>query len=100
MVSMVHLDGERLLLTHYCVARNQPRLVASEFSDDGRTILFTFLDGTGMSSRDQGHMDKARFRFTGDDQYTTQWTWYQNGAERWLETIEKERVREPVAPVP
>jgi hypothetical protein len=35
MISMIHLDGDRLLLTHYCPAGNQPRMKAS-VSPDGK----------------------------------------------------------------
>jgi len=95
MVTMFHLDGERLLLTHYCVARNQPRLVASQFSEDGSSITFTFLDGTGLKNgRDSGHMDKVVYTFKSPDEFTSRWTWYQNGEERWLEEIVHTRARE------
>jgi hypothetical protein len=92
MLTVFHLDGEHLMLTHYCVARNQPRLRATEISQDGNTITFTFLDATNLTSRDKGHMDKALFRFDGDDRFTTKWTWYQDGQERWMEEIMMTRV--------
>lgn len=91
MMTMFHLDGERLMLTHYCVARNQPRLIATEFADEGRTITFSFLDGGNLPSRDRGHMDKAVFRFQDDNHVSSQWTWYQNGKESWMEEITLER---------
>lgn len=92
MMTMFHLDGDRLMLTHYCVAKNQPRLVATSFADGGKTITFTFLDGGNLSSRDRGHMDKAVFRFIDDNHTTSQWTWYQDGKESWMEEIHLERV--------
>lgn len=85
MLTLFHMDGERLMLTHYCVAKNQPRLVASEV--DGDTLTFTFLDATNLASRDKGHMDKVRFRFLAPDRFTSQWTWYQDGHESWMEEI-------------
>src|SRR4029077_756307 len=92
MVTLYYLDKGRLLLTHYCEAKNQPTLVATGQSPDGKTALFTFLSGTGMISREQGHMDKVLFTFIDDDSYRSQWTWYSTGSEKWLEEIEYHRV--------
>jgi len=93
MMTMFYLDGERLMLTHFCVAGNQPRLEATSFDNEGRTITFTFLDATNLPSRDNGHMDKAVFRFIDDNKFSSQWTWYQNGKESWMEEIVCERKR-------
>ena len=92
MMTMFYLDGDRLMLTHYCVARNQPRLVATSFADAGKTITFTFLDGTNLPSRNSGHMDKMVFRFIDDNHAVSHWTWYQDGKEKWLEEINLERI--------
>ncbi len=92
MATLYYLDKGRLLLTHYCEAKNQPTLVATGQSSDGKTVLFTFLSGTGMTSREQGHMDKVLFTFIDNDSYLSQWTWYGAGSEKWLEEIEYHRV--------
>ena len=91
MATAYHLDGDRLVLTHYCVAGNQPQLEATEIQDDGRHIIFTFRDATGIASRDEGHMDKAIFQLVDDDRFTSRWTWYEKGTESWLEEIEHQR---------
>ena len=88
MATMVHLDGGRVILTHYCMAKNQPRLVATSYDAGNGTATFEFLDGTGMASRDAGHMDKVKMKFLDGDHYHSQWTWYAKGSERWLEDIE------------
>jgi hypothetical protein len=93
MVTMVSLDGNRLLLTHYCVAKNQPRLVATSYDQNAGTATFEYLDGTGLSSRDKGHMDKVVMNFADSDRYRSRWTWYQNGTERWMEDIEYNRIK-------
>jgi GH24 family phage-related lysozyme (muramidase) len=92
MMTAYHMHGDRLLLTHYCMAKNQPRLVLSAVEEDGRRAVFTFLDATGIPTRDAGHMDKAVYEFTAEDRYTARWTWYQDGKESWLEEIEMRRV--------
>lgn len=93
MVTVFHLDGERLLLTHYCVAKNQPRLQLTAVEDGGKKLTFTFLDATNLPSRNKGHMDKVVYRFLDDDHLTSQWTWYQDGKENWLEEIKLERLK-------
>ncbi len=90
MATMIYRDGDYLLLTHYCEAGNQPTLAATSAGDTW--IEFTFLRGTGMASRDAGHMDRVVIRFIDANNYTSQWTWYQNGKERWMEEIQYTRV--------
>ena len=91
MLTVFHLDGEDLTLTHYCVAKNQPRLRATEISADGRTVSFTFAGGGNLADRNRGHMDSAVFRFEDADHISSRWTWFQDGSEKWLEEIRLER---------
>ena len=93
MATMYHPDGDRVLLTHYCMARNQPRLKATSVSPDGKAITFTFLDGTNMANRNVGHMDKVVIRFVDKDTYRSQWTWFQNGKEKWMEDFTYRRTK-------
>jgi hypothetical protein len=85
MVTMYHLDQGKLVLTHYCVAGNQPRLQASDISGDGKKVLFTFRDATNIKDRDQGHMDKAWYEFVDANTFKSKWTWYSKGKESWME---------------
>ncbi len=92
MYTMYHMDGDRLMLTHYCMAKNQPRLVATNIAVDGSKITFTFLDATNMASRNTGHMDSCVLTFKNDSTFTSRWTWYQDGKEEWMEEIVCRRV--------
>lgn len=93
MATVFHMDGGRLLLTHYCVAGNQPRLLATSISEDGSRIEFSFLDGTNMKSRDVGHMDGAVFTFESAERYRSRWSFYEKGRESWMEEIVHTRRR-------
>jgi hypothetical protein len=93
MATVYHMDGPQLMLTHYCAAKNQPRLRATEISNDGSDVLFTFLDATNLPTRDAGHMDKVHVKFASPDRVTQQWTFYAKGKEQWMEQIEYRRVK-------
>lgn len=71
MISMIHMDGDRLMLTHYCAAGNQPRMTASS-SSDGKTITFDFVDGTNLANT-PGHMRSVIFTFTDATHHTEEW---------------------------
>jgi len=93
MASMILLDGARLTLTHYCAAKNQPRLIATRIEPDGREVEFAFLDGQNLPTRDKGHMDRAIYTFVDADRFTSRWTWYEDGKEKWGEVVEYRRLK-------
>jgi hypothetical protein len=80
MISMIHMDGpDKLLMTHYCAAGNQPRMQAS-VSPDGKTITFTFFDGTNIAP-DAGHMQSMVLTMVDDNHHTEDWTFVAQGKE-------------------
>ena len=89
MISMINMDGSRLLLTHYCAAGNQPRMQAS-LSPDGKTITFSFIDGTNMASSDTPHMKSVVFTFVDATHHTEEWHFALPGKEM-IERFDLER---------
>ncbi len=80
MVSLIHMDGpNKLLMTHYCGAGNQPRMQAS-VSPDGKTITFTFFDGTNIAPG-AGHMQKMVLTMLDENHHTEDWTFVGHGNE-------------------
>jgi hypothetical protein len=81
MITMFHLDGpNRLLMTHYCGAGNQPRMQAST-SADGKTITFTFVDATNLATPDAGHMQRMVLTLVDENHHTEEWTFADHGKE-------------------
>ena len=80
MITMFHLDGQRLLMTHYCGAGNQPRMLASA-SPDGKTITFDFLDATNLASPDAGHMHHVVISMLDANHHTEEWVYNDHGKE-------------------
>lgn len=54
-LTLYHLDGPRLLATHYCPQGNQPRLEASADGEGG--IAFSFADATDLDSSESYQHD-------------------------------------------
>src|SRR5438477_1668206 len=79
MVTLYHLDGKRLMLTHYCVAQNQPRMRAMAYKEGDNALKFAFFDATNMPDKFATHMHNVTFTFRDNDHFTQEWTMYQNG---------------------
>jgi hypothetical protein len=75
-ITMFVVDGDRLLLTHYCDADNRPRMVG-KMSPDGKTVEFEFLDVTGNLS--YGHMQHAVFTIIDENHHIEDWTYLEPG---------------------
>jgi hypothetical protein len=80
MVTMYHVDKDRLMLTHYCAAQNQPRMQA-QVSDDGKTFTFDFLDATNLANPADGHMRKMVLTIQDKDHFTEEWFFSKGGKE-------------------
>ena len=92
MVTVYHLDGGRLLLTHYCMAGNQPRMLAGPFHPDTGELEFQFLDATNLAAG-AGHMHSARMRFVDSNHLVSEWQFDENGKPKFTESARYTRVQ-------
>jgi hypothetical protein len=73
MVSVYHLDGDSVLMTHYCSSGNQPRLRAVKFPSSLGVLDFQFVDITNLRSGEH-HINGLKFEFLGPDHVRETWT--------------------------
>ena len=78
MITMFHMDGDRLLMTHYCGAGNQPRMKV--VSSDAKSVSFEFFDGTNIAPGD-GHMQHVTFTQPDADHHIEEWVFLDQGKE-------------------
>ena len=93
MITVYHLDGDRLMMTHYCMAGNQPRMQARSFNSKTGELRFTFLDSTNLASADSGHMRNVTFRIAGNEKLFADWEFYEGGKPKMTESFQYTRVR-------
>jgi hypothetical protein len=93
METVYYLDGARLLLTHYCMAGNQPRMEAASFNREKGEVQFRFLDATNLATPGAGHMHDVLIRFVDDNHFATEWQFFENGKPKFTEKALYTRVR-------
>jgi len=93
MMSAYHLDGTDLLLTHYCIANNQPTLRAERFDPVSGEIQFGFVRATNLATPGAGHMRRAKYKVIDNDHFVTEWEFFENGVRKMTETETFTRVK-------
>jgi len=78
MVTVYTVEDGALMLTHYCMLGNQPRMRAEPLDDN--VLAFHFVGGANIDPQHDPHMHDAVFEFVSDDELVTQWTGWANGA--------------------
>jgi len=78
MISVYHLDKGDLVMTHYCVLGNQPRLKADPKSPEGK-IVWQFVGGTNLDVSKDKHMHSATVTFVDDDNIEIQGEGWEGG---------------------
>lgn len=79
MISMYHLDGGDLVLTHYCAAGNQPRMKFEPAASSATELVFSFTGGTNLDPAKDGHIHNGRLRLPAADRLEADWVFYSDG---------------------
>ena len=88
MLNVYTEDEKGVLLTHYCLMGNQPRMRLTSIKDG--VLKFEYVDAGNLKSRDEAHMDGLEITVKGD-QMKQDWTMYQDGKVTGHHTFEFKR---------
>ena len=78
-LTVYHLDGDRLVATHYCPQGNQPRMVARAAGSAG--VSFAFLDATDLDPHESYQHDLSFSWNAGGTVSRADTYWGPEGAE-------------------
>jgi hypothetical protein len=91
MVTVYHLDGKDLVLTHYCAAQNQPhmKLVPGK---DPNVLNFDFVSVSNLKPK-AGYMRSVKYRLIDDDHFVSEWSYFANGKAGGTQKFELTRAK-------
>jgi len=75
MITMFTVDGDHLLATHYCSAKNQPQMVTPPIVDVQKPLSFSLVRVTGLKSPDDFHNTALKVIQEDDDHLTQEWSY-------------------------
>ncbi len=79
MVSIYVPEGNDLVMTHYCMLGNQPKMKASG-KTPGNKLNFEFVGGTNLDVKKDKHMHAATLTIIDADHYEVDGIGWENGA--------------------
>jgi hypothetical protein len=79
MVSVYTADGSDLIMTHYCVLGNQPRMKADPKAPANQ-LVFKFAGGTNLDPKKDKHMHEATLTLVDDDHIELTGVAWEDGA--------------------
>lgn len=78
MVTVYTREGDRVAVTHYCAAGNQPHMV-SKAGAASNQLKFDFVGAGNMKSPNEMHMRNLTVTFLDADHIRQQWQTYADG---------------------
>jgi hypothetical protein len=75
MITMFTVDGEHLIATHYCAARNQPQMQTGIPEDLQKGVTFSLVRVRGMKTQDDWHNTGLTITLEDKDHMTQRWTY-------------------------
>jgi hypothetical protein len=93
MTTFFTVDGDHLLATHYCSAKNQPQMASAAIADpESRSVAFSLVRVTGLRTSDDWHNTGLVVTLEDRDHLTQDWT-YQEGSKTGATSFHFTRVR-------
>jgi len=77
MVTVYHLDGNEVALTHYCTSNTQPRMRSKGV--DGNRLAFEFAGGANIDPAKNSYMHAVRIEFVSADEIKATWSNWAKG---------------------
>ncbi len=81
-MTVFHVDGGRVLATHYCAQGNQPRLALTKRGDKPASWAFDYVDATNLSSPQASHLHHLDLVQTDDGHFVLTETYRENGKDQ------------------
>ena len=78
MVSVYHMDGKDLIMTHYCMLGNQPKMKLDPKGKDNQ-LKFDFAGGTNLDPAKDTHMHEGLITILDDNHIEWSWAGYMDG---------------------
>jgi hypothetical protein len=79
MITIFTIDGDHLIATHYCSAKNQPQMVTPPITDAEKPLAFSLARITGLRSPDDWHNTGLTVIQEDNDHLTQEWTYESKG---------------------
>ena len=79
MINMYHLDGEDLVLTHYCAGGNQPTMKLNRERSTVAKLVFDFTGGTNLDPAVDAHIHSAEIKLADPKHLESIWESYAGG---------------------
>jgi hypothetical protein len=81
MVTLYSLDGDSILLMHYCPTNNQPRMRAIPSGAPIKELVFSFQGAGNLPDLAVGHEHKLVASLDDPDHIAERWTWRNKGKD-------------------
>jgi hypothetical protein len=94
MVTMYHLDGNDLVLTHYCAMGNQPRMrLVKASGTEPVELRFDFAGGANIDPARSMHMHAGALTLRGPGRLEAEWAVFDKGKQTGANRFFLDRVK-------
>ena len=94
MISMYHVDGDELVMTHYCAMGNQPRMRLDRAGSSATQLRFEFTGGTNLKPETDAHVHSGTIEIGADGRLRAAWDFWSDGKRAGSNGVDLARVKE------